>query len=128
MGMFDDIPRDPIYRRPRTLDGILQRPYLVGPSSALNDVFTRPADRVRNMDVGRPADYQGQQTGALSDLYIQQAGQSTANADTSPAPEMVAANPKIDDVEADFERRKKELGLMMSKEGYSGPRWALPPR
>jgi hypothetical protein len=60
----------------RPIEGKLARQGLLGgPSGALNEALAGASERVRNAGISRLADYQGQQSGALSNLYNQQAGQ-----------------------------------------------------
>jgi len=54
----------------RPIEGKLaQQGLLGGPSGALNEALAGAAERVRNEGIGRLADYQGQMTGALANVY-----------------------------------------------------------
>ena len=54
----------------RPIENKLAKQGLIGgPSGALNEALAGAAERVRNRGIGRLANYQGQQTGALANLY-----------------------------------------------------------
>ena len=54
----------------RPIEGKLARQGLLGgPSGALNEALAGASERVRTAGIGRLADYQGQMTGALANVY-----------------------------------------------------------
>lgn len=54
----------------RPIEGQLAKQGLLGgPSGALNEALAGASERVRNAGIGRLADYQGQMTGALANVY-----------------------------------------------------------
>jgi len=60
----------------RPIEGKLARQGLLGgPSGALNEALAGAAERVRSQGIGRLADYQGQMTGALANVYGSTASQ-----------------------------------------------------
>ena len=60
----------------RPIEGKLARQGLLGgPSGALNEALAGASERVRTAGIGRLADYQGQMTGALANVYGSTASQ-----------------------------------------------------